>query len=291
MLPSRPAPRGLLAAVLLLALLPGPLLAQSASDSGGESEGDNDDEGPTVVSVGNLTTDFSYGRAIARGGAYNYQKNVRALMISGPGGSFLVDYASNLGGRGPEQETRRTIGAEALFGGNVYLFRDFLFLPFSVYVPIRANLDYRYVQPTDASRSNLHRGAAGLGAGAGGQLRLPVGPDFIQENVLVRGTAVLVPGITSSFGGSDPDELVNPEGSPVSTSATRMRRAINLNLEILFDDLLGGDTGVMAGYTLQATGHSAERPSSVGDVIDAATLYGDYTKVSEQHKVRVGLTW
>jgi hypothetical protein len=279
-----------LIALLFAALLPGPLLAQSTSDSGGESE-EAGDEGPTVVSVGNLTTNFNYGRAIAQGGAYSYQKNVRALMISGPGGSLLVDYASNLGGSGSEQETRRTIGAETLFGGNIYLLRDALFLPLSVYVPVRFNLDYRYVQPTDASRSNLHRGAAGLGAGAGGQLRLPVGPDFIKENLLVRGTAVLVPAITSSFGGSDPDELVNPEGSPVSTSGTRMRRAINLNLEILFDDLLGGDTGVMAGYTFQAYGHSAEKPSSVGDVIDAATLYGDYTKVNEQHMVRVGLTW
>ena len=291
MLSSTSALRSILVAFLLAALLPPSLLAQSSSDSNDESEGPSEGEGPTVVSVGNLTTDFSYGRAIAGGGTYSYQKNVRALMISGPGGSLLVDYASNLGGRSSEQETRRTIGAETLFGGNVYLFREFLFLPFSVYVPIRANLDYRYVQPTNPSRSNLHRGAAGLGAGAGGQLRLPVGPDFIKENLLVRGTAVLVPAITSSLGGSDPDELINPEGSPVSASATRMRRAVNLNLEVLFDDILGDDTGVMAGYTFKASGQSAEKPSSVGDVIDAATLYGDYTKVSEQHMVRVGLTW
>jgi len=291
MLSSRRVLYGFLAAFLLAFLLPGPLLAQSSS-SGDEDSGDSSEsDGPTVVSVGNLSTDYSYGRVVAQGSAYSYQKSVRALMISGSGGSLLVDYASNLGGSGSEQETRRTIGAEALFGGNVYLFREFLFLPFSVYVPIRANIDYRYVQPTDPSRSNLHRGAAGLGAGAGGQLRLPVGPDFIKENLLVRGTAVIVPAITSSLGGSEPDQLINPESSPVSTSATRMRRAINLNLEVIFDDLLGGDTGVMAGYTFKATGHSAQKPSSVGDVIDAATLYGDYTEVSEQHMIRVGLTW
>lgn len=290
MLSSRSASFSILAALLLTALLPGSLLAQSSSETGGE--GGPDGEGPTVVSVGNLTTDFRYGRTIAQGSAYNYQKNVRALMISGPGGSLLVDYASNLGPSGSDRDTRRTIGVEGLFGGNAYLFRDFLFLPLSVYVPIRVNLDYRYVQPTDPSRSNLHRGAAGLGAGAGGQFHLPVGPDFIKENLRVRATAVLVPAITSSLGrSSDPDELINPESSPVSATATRMRRAINLNLEVMFDDLLGGDTGVMAGYTFKATGHSAQKPSSVGDVIDAATLQGDYTKVGQQHMVRVGLTW
>lgn len=291
MLPSRRALYSTLAAFLFAALLPGSLLAQSSSDSSEEDGEPSESEGPTVVSVGNLTTDFRYGRTVAQGSAYSYQNNGRALMISGPGGSLLVDYASNLGGEGSERDTRRTIGAETLFGGNAYLFREFLYLPLSVYVPIRVNLDYRYVQPTDPGRSNLHRGAAGLGAGAGGQLRLPVGPDFIKENLLVRGTAVVVPGITSSLGGSDTDELTDLEQSPLSATATRMRRAINLNLEVIFDDLLGGDTGVMAGYTFKATGHSAQKPSSVGDVIDAATLQGDYTKVGEQHMVRVGLTW
>jgi len=272
---------GLLAGLILIAVPPS-AVAQSATAD------EDDDDGPTALSVGNLSSDFTFGGS----GGYNYDGGARALMVSGPNGSLMVDYASGLGTGQFDRDTRRTIGAEALFGGNATLFDEFLRLPISVYIPIRINLDYRYLQPRNPDQSNLHRGGAGLGAGGGAQLQLPVGPDFIKDNLYVRGSALLVPAVATTLNSGD-DETARTIGddAPISASRTRMRRTLDLNLEAHFTELIGEDTGIMAGYTFRAYGRSREEPSSVGDVIDAATLSGSYVQTNVQHMIRVGLTW
>ncbi|WP_251963998.1 hypothetical protein [Salinibacter ruber] len=273
---------GLLAGLILIAVPPSAVAQRPDADE------DDDDDGPTALSVGNLSSDFTFGGS----GGYNYDGSARALMVSGPNGSLMVDYASGLGTGQFDRDTRRTIGAEALFGGNATLFDEFLRLPISVYIPIRINLDYRYLQPRNPDQSNLHRGGAGLGAGGGAQLQLPVGPDFIRDNLYVRGSALLVPAVATTLNGGD-DETARTIGddTPISASRTRMRRTLDLNLEAHFTELIGEDTGIMAGYTFRAYGRSREEPSSVGDVIDAATLSGSYVQTNVQHMIRVGLTW
>ncbi len=273
---------GLLAGLILIAVPPSAVAQRPDADE------DDDDDGPTALSVGNLSSDFTFGGS----GGYNYDGSARALMVSGPNGSLMVDHASGLGTGQFDRDTRRTIGAEALFGGNATLFDEFLRLPISVYIPIRINLDYRYLQPRNPDQSNLHRGGAGLGAGGGAQLQLPVGPDFIKDNLYVRGSALLVPAVATTLNGGD-DETARTIGddTPISASRTRMRRTLDLNLEAHFTELIGEDTGIMAGYTFRAYGRSREEPSSVGDVIDAATLSGSYVQTNVQHMIRVGLTW
>ena len=272
---------GLLTGLILIAAPPSAVAQRPDAN-------EDDDDGPTALSVGNLSSAFPFGGS----GGYNYDGGARALMVSGPNGSLMVDYASGLGTGQFDRDTRRTIGAEALFGGNATLFDEFLRLPISVYIPIRINLDYRYLQPRNPDQSNLHRGGAGLGAGGGAQLQLPVGPDFIKDNLYVRGSALLVPAVATTLNSGD-DETARTIGddAPISASRTRMRRTLDLNLEAHFTELIGEDTGIMAGYTFRAYGRSREEPSSVGDVIDAATLSGSYVQTNVQHMIRVGLTW
>ena len=155
---------GVLLFGLLLVAVPCSAVAQDDS-----SNSEDEDGGPSSVSVGNLSSNFTFGGS----GAYNYEGNARALTISGPKGSLLLDYASSLSSGQFDRDTRRTIGAETLFGGNAHLFRDLLRLPLSIYIPIRINLDYRYTQPRNPELSNLHRGAAGLGAGGGLDFSFP----------------------------------------------------------------------------------------------------------------------
>lgn len=277
---------------LLRVLLFGLLVAVPYSAVAQDDSSNSGHDGPSSVSVGNLSSNFTFGGSGENAGVYNYEGNARALMVSGPNGSLLLDYASSLSSGQFDQDTRRTIGAEALFGGNAHLFRDLLRLPLSIYIPIRFNLDYRYTQPQNPELSNLHRGAAGLGAGGGAQLQLPVGPDFIKDNLFVRGSAVLVPAIATSLGsdGGSPQDVVESD-SQIETSRTRMRRTFDINLEALFTGLLGEETGVTAGYTFRAYDRSRKKPSGVGDVIDAATLEGDYRETSVQHMIRIGLSW
>ena len=147
---------------LLGMLLSGLLLVAGPLSATAQDSNSNDDDGPTAISVGNLSSDFTPGGS----GVYNYSGNARAVMISGPNGSLMVDYASGLRSGDFDRDTRRTIGAEALFGGNAHLFRDLLRLPLSIYIPIRINLDYRYTQPRNPELSNFT--AALLGSGPEG---------------------------------------------------------------------------------------------------------------------------
>ena len=112
---------GVLLAGLVLITVPLSAVAQSSTAD------EDDDDGPTALSVGNLSSDFTFGGS----GGYNYDGSARALMVSGPNGSLMVDYASGLGTGQFDRDTRRTIGAEALFGGNATLFDEFLRLPIS----------------------------------------------------------------------------------------------------------------------------------------------------------------
>lgn len=279
--------------IFYLVLLAGCLVATaplSASAQDSSASDDKQDE-PTALTVGRLSTNFTYDGGEGGVSGYNYDLNTLSLMVSGSNGSLLLDYSSNLSAGSFDRDTRRTIGAEAFFGGNAYLFREFLRLPLDIYIPIRIDLDYRYVQPQNPELSNLHRGAAGLGAGGGAQFQFPIGPDFIKDNLLVRGTAVLAPAVGTSLGSDSGGDAAGGDDLPVEASRTRMRRTFDINLEALFTKLLGKSAGVSVGYTFRTYNRSQEKPSSVGDVIDAATLSGNYQQTNVQHMIRVGLSW
>ena len=271
--------------IACLLAIAGPCLAQGQDST--EPENNDADaaetlESPTSISVGNLSSNFSLSDE------FNYDTNSRGIMISGSSGSLMFDYANIDTPNNAERSSRTTVGAEALFGGNAYLFRNFLRLPMDIYIPIRLNLDYRFMESVSSETSNLHRGAAGLGAGAGAELRFPVGPQFIQDNLMARGSAVVIPGVSTTLNSTD-DE--NQSASPVSSSNTRMRRTIDFNIEVLLTELLGESAGVMVGYTFRTYSRSPQEPKNLGDVVDAATLSGDFIETSTQHMFRIGLCW
>ena len=274
----------LLLTLLLLVLAVPPASAQSDEDS-------EDEDGITSLTVGYITTDFDYIPPVQGfGSPYDFSKNLRGLMLSTRHGSLMLDY----GKFEDDGTSRRTIGAELLTGGNAYLFREFFDLPIGVYVPIRFNLDYRYVQPDVSERNNLHLGAAGVGAGAGARIRLPVGPDFLEENFEARVTGVFVPGIMSGLSDietpdtNDPGEdLINDD----SFNDTRLRRMFNFNVEARLAEVLGDNVGITAGYTFRLYGRSESSPDSVGAFIDNVMLTGTYPRTNLQNVVRLGINW
>jgi len=283
MLPSRRVLCSILASLFLIGLLPTPAAAQSDQDSG-------EDDGVTSLTVGYLANDFDYLGGPTGASPFAFDKNLRSLKLSTRHGSLLLNYERF----GEEGNKRRTFGTELLTGGNPYLFREFLHLPIGVYLPIRVNLDYRYVEPSNPDRSNLHLGAAGIGAGAGARLRLPIGPDFLQENFEARLTGVFVPGIMSSLGDIEVPSAEDPSDSFVeedSFGETRLRRMFDINLDIELAEILSESVGITAGYTFRIYGHSAEAPSSAVDYLDAVTLTGTYTQTSAQNVIRLGINW
>jgi hypothetical protein len=283
MLSSRRLLCSILTSLLLFAFLPTSALAQSEEDSGG-------DDGLTSLTVGYLANDFDYLGGPAGGNPFAFDKNLRSLKLSTRHGSLLLDY-ERFGG---EANKRRTFGAELLTGGNSYLFREFLHLPIGIYVPIRVNLDYRYVEPRNPERNNLHFGAAGLGAGAGARLRLPIGPDFLKENFEARLTGVFVPAVMMGISDIEAPSAEDPGAGLVGEDTfddTRLRRMFDINLDIELAEILSDNVGITAGYTFRIYGHSAGPPSSAVDYLDAVTLTGTYTQTSAQNVVRVGINW
>lgn len=282
MLSSRPVLCGIFTA-LLFAVLPVVAPAQSSGDAG-------EDEGVTSLTVGYIASDFDYLGGPTGTSPYAFDKSLRSLKLSTRSGSLLLDYERF----GEEGNKRRTFGAELLTGGNLHLFRDFLHLPIGIYLPIRANLDYRYVEPQNPERNNLHFGAAGVGTGAGARLRLPVGPDFLKENFEARLTGVFVPAVMTGISDIEAPSAADPGGDLVGEDTfddTRLRRMFNINLDVELAKILGGNVGLTAGYTFRIYGHSAEAPGSAADYLDAVTLTGTYTQTSVQNVVRFGINW
>lgn len=283
MLSSRRILCSILAFLLLLGLLPTPAVAQSGGDS--DEEG-----GVTSLTVGYLANDFDYLGGPTGTNPFAFDKNLRSLKLSTRHGSLLLDYERF----GEEGNKRRTFGAELLTGGNPYLFEEFLHLPVGIYMPIRVNLDYRYVEPQNPERNNLHFGAAGIGAGAGARLRLPIGPDFLKENFEARLTGVFVPAIMTGISDIEAPSARDPGAGLADGDTfddTRLRRMFDINLDIELAEILSESVGITAGYTFRIYGHSAEAPSSAVDYLDAVTLTGTYTQTSAQNVVRLGINW
>jgi len=272
----------------LLTLL---LLTLAVPSASAQSDEDSEEDGITSLTVGYITTDFDY---IPPGGGfdspYDFNKNLRGLMFTTRHGSLMLDYEKFE----DEGTSRSTIGAELLTGGNAYLFREFFDLPIGVYVPIRLNLNYRYVQPDVSERKNLHLGAAGIGAGVGARVRLPVGPDFLEENFEARVTGVFVPGVMSGLSDIEAPATNAPGDDFVdddSFNDTRLRRMFNFNIEARLAEVLGDGVGITAGYTFRLYGRSERSPGSFGDYIDNVMLAGTYPRTNLQSVVRLGINW
>lgn len=281
----RVLPQTLLTLLVLLALTWMPAKAQS-----GEK-----DSTTTSLTVGYLNTDF-YLAGEPSSTPFDFSGAMRSLMISGMHGQLALAYGTRTASVDVSQPSFRMVDAFAMTGGNAYLLRGLAGLPVSAYIPIRININYRYLSidqtegesstddglgvsrvVDDEATATQHLGTAGLGAGLGARVRIPTQFPIIGNNLVVRGSLVIVPG-----GYADLKQ---------NFETVYMSRTRDLNFEVKLEQLLGGNVGVTLGYTRRTLNRTPTQPESFSQALDTVLGEGELLTVSQQNVIRVGINW
>lgn len=218
---------------------------------------------------------------------FYFQGEMVAAMISGKKANLMFAYGSadkNVG----EGEIR-SLAADLSFGGNVNLFRDFLRLPLSIYVPIRLNAGYRNLSILEEEET-LHLAQAGIGAGAGASLRIPAGLPLLRDNLTGFASLVRSVGGLGDISSTVAEQAGANEMSVLS--GIRLMQNTDLNIEAKFERLLGENTGVTVGMTIRWQSWTEEKADEFIQVLDVITgQQENLTKRGQQTFFRVGINW
>jgi hypothetical protein len=247
---------------------------------------DNSDRNTTSLTVGYIDDEFLLETDQGSDRFY-FEGETAGAMISGKRANLMFAYGSADTYEG-EGEIR-SLAADLNFGGNIHLFRNFLRLPLSIYVPIRLNAGYRNLSLLEEDET-LHLAQAGIGAGAGASVRISTGLPIVRDNL--TGFASIVRGVG---GLSDISSTVAEQtGADEMSLLSGIRLMVNtdLNIEAKFERLLGENTGVTAGLTIRWQSWTEEKADEFLQVLDVATgQQENLTKRGKQTFLRVGINW
>jgi len=247
---------------------------------------DNSDRNTTSLTVGYIDDEFLLETDQGSDRFY-FEGETAGAMISGKGANLMFAYGS--ADANESEGEIRSLAADLNFGGNIHLFRNFLRLPLSIYVPIRLNAGYRNLSLLEEDET-LHLAQAGIGAGAGASVRIPTGLPLLRDNL--TGFASLV----RSVGGlGDISSTVNEQTGADEMSVLsgiRLMQNTDLNIEAKFERLLGENTGVTVGLTIRWQSWTEEKADEFLQVLDVATgQQENLTKRGKQTFLRVGINW
>ena len=247
---------------------------------------DNSDRNTTSLTVGYIDDEFLLETDQGSDRFY-FEGETAGAMISGKGANLMFAYGSADTYEG-EGEIR-SLAADLNFGGNIHLFRNFLRLPLSIYVPIRLNAGYRNLSLLEEDET-LHLAQAGIGAGAGASVRISTGLPIVRDNL--TGFASIVRGVggLSDISSTVAEQTGADEMSLLS--GIRLMQNTDLNIEAKFERLLGENTGVTAGLTIRWQSWTEEKADEFLQVLDVATgQQENLTKRGKQTFLRVGINW
>lgn len=247
---------------------------------------DDTSRNTTSLTVGYIDDQFLL-RSDKGSDRFNFDGETAGAMISGKKAFLLVAYGKSdaLEGEGEIQSLSTDLG----FGGNKHLFRNFLRLPVSIYVPIRLNLGYRNLSLEQQDES-LHLVQAGLGAGLGSSVRIPTGLPVLQDNI--TGFASVVRSVGGLGDISSTMAYQSGMGDESVLSGIRLTQNTDLNIEGKFERLLSDNTGVTVGMTIRWQSWTEEAAEKAMDLLDVVT--GNRDDLFERGKqvfFRVGINW
>jgi len=251
-----------------------------------ETSGDSEDRNTTSLTVGYVEDEFLIATDEGSNRFY-FVGETAGAMISGKGANLMFAYG-NTDATGSDGEIR-SLAADLSFGGNIHLFRNFLRLPVSIYVPIRLNTGYRNLSLVDEEDA-LHLIQAGIGAGAGASVRIPTGLPVLRDNLTGFASLVRSVGGLGEISSTVADQAGANDESAIS--GIRLMQNTDLNIEAKFERLLGDNTGVTIGLTIRWQSWTEEKADEFLQVLDVVT--GQQENLTERGKqtfLRVGINW
>lgn len=139
-----------------------------------------------------------------------YNDEAYMMMIGSPRSNLTLHYGESVLGSESESMVFRVNGQ---IGGNAYLWRRFLRLPLSIYVPIHFNIGYQHLGLDIAEADQTAYGEFhdenmlnfSLGAGAGATFELPLGAvPLIGEQITLDAMFIRSPGMMIRFVEEEP---------------------------------------------------------------------------------------
>lgn len=251
-----------------------------------ESSKDESDRNTTSLTVGYVDDEFLIATDNGSNRFY-YVGETAGAMFSGKRANLMFAYGS--ADASSSDDEIRSLAADLSFGGNVYIFRKFLRLPISIYVPIRFNAGYRNLSMVEEEDA-LHLAQAGIGAGAGASIRIPTGLPIVRDNLTGFASLVRSVGGLSEISSTVADQV--GAGSESAISGIRLMQNTDLNIEAKFERLLSDNTGVTVGMTIRWQSWTEEKADEFFQLLDVVT--GQQENLSERGQqtfFRVGINW
>lgn len=149
-------------------------------------------------------------------------------------------------------------------------------LGLSLYLPLRAILDYRFVNVVDNleyDTPNLYFVEPSIGAGIGFGLK----PDWFDSRIRFIASSILAFGVQKELADQFPDNL-------------RLLRKADLDLEVRFNNLLG-NLGIAFGYSNRSIRWSRESAEDFTDRAEFITKTSRLPKWVSQSMFRAGVVW
>lgn len=209
------------------------------------------------------------------------------VMLSSDKSYILLGYG--IADANEDEGEIRSLSADLSFGGNITLFRNLAGLPADIYLPLRINLGYRNLTLIE-SDDRMQLIQAGLGAGIGGNFRIPLGIPAITDGLsgyisLVRSVGGIgeLSGITASQSSTGSEEFMR---------GIRLMRNTDLNIEGRVERLFGWNTGITLGLTLRTQAWTEAPANNASEIIDAALgRQDDFERRGKQLFLRAGINW
>jgi len=251
-----------------------------------EISGDESEKNTTSLTVGYIDDEFLIATDDGSNRFY-FAGETAGAMISGKKANLMLAYGSADASGGDDEI--RSLLADLNFGGNIYLFRNFLRLPVSIYVPLRLNAGYRNLSMIEEEDA-LHLAQAGIGAGAGASVRIPTGLPILRDNLTGFASLVRSVGGLSEISSTVANQVGAGDESVIS--GIRLMQNTDLNIEAKFERLLSDNTGVTVGLTIRWQSWTEEKADEFLQVLDVVTgQQENLTKRGQQTFLRVGINW
>lgn len=216
----------------------------------------------------------------------DFDQSVTSLGFYGDAAAFSGFYGSQerIAATG-EPQSLTVYGLEMSGGGNVPVASFGEGVEYSAYVPLRAQVVYRYFLGDTSIESpgddtSLHIAEVDFGAGIGGAVEVPLAPGAPASRLRAYGTYVLGAGVQGDFVMGLPGGARDPLAYGLRTNTVMLQTEAR--------DLFGTTVGASLGYSFRTAATDTEAIDGAGGLFNGV-VGGDFRRLETAHLIHFGV--
>lgn len=231
------------------------------------------------VTIGSAGSSFSYPIPGADF-EYKFQSALPSIYLLNKYLTFSLRYSIQEADASKDLVKVKMLDGSISGGPVIPIIRPMTEFGLSFYLPLRAILDYRFVNivdnlqdVVDIDTPNLYFIEPSIGGGLGFGLE----PDWLDSRVRFIGSGILAFGVQKELADQFPDNL-------------RLLRKADLDLEVRINNVLG-NMGLAFGYSNRSIRWTSEPADEFTDRFEFVTKASRLPKWVSQNMLRVGIVW